>query len=127
MRSEKYSTVRRRRVAVTRSAPKLMLVASMLASLIGQAHAESLGLSDMSAMSCELFLRYAGSNAPDYPVFNAFAEGYLAARTSDAKAEGSAPDPTAVMTAVIQHCRDHADDSFAAALASVVKSGFAKK
>jgi hypothetical protein len=112
---------------MTRSAFKLVLVSSILACLVGQAAAESLGLSDIGAISCGLFLRYTGTNAPDYPVFNAFAQGYLVARTSGAKGEHSDQDLATLMSAVTQQCRDHPDDGFGSVLASVVTSELAKR
>jgi hypothetical protein len=83
-------------------------------------------LSDVGATSCELFLRYTGTNAPDYPVFNAFAEGYVAARSAQG-GNTTAQDLRTLMSTVTQSCRDHAGEDFVSALASAVNGQSAKR
>jgi len=79
--------------------------------------AGALESTDVSTISCSLFLKYLGMDAPDYLVFYAWVQGYLAANPSSA----AATDAERTMSALTSYCREHADDTLATASASVVK------
>jgi hypothetical protein len=81
----------------------------------------------MGTMSCALFLRYTGTNAPAYPLFQALAEGYIAGRAGGGKGEHPTPDVVATMSAVTRQCADRLNDEFTSVLASVVDGELAKR